>query len=221
VVRTFSVAGVVPVGGTTALVPSNATAVSGNLTVTKATSAGFVAVGPTMTSSPSTSTINTVAGSNRANGVIVALNGGKLQAVWAGAAGSSADVIFDVTGYFTNDVTGMSYHPVEPTRVFSESAGHLQNRLPVTTSIIAGHVSPSAAGISGNLTVVDPSSAGFAFISPETVASPTSSTVNLTAHQTVANGVNLAAASGNVALIWCGTVGSQTYLQLDVTGYWK
>jgi hypothetical protein len=27
--------------------------------------------------------------------------------------------------------------------------------------------------------------------------------------------------TGNLSLIWCGTVGSTADLQLDVTGYWK
>jgi hypothetical protein len=78
-----------------------------------------------------------------------------------------------------------------------------------------------AAGISGNLTVVNPSSNGFAFISPAVVTSPTSSTLNAVATKSIANGFDVALQGGGLYLIWCGTAGSTADLQLDVTGYWR
>ena len=51
VVRTFQLTGR---GG----VPADAVAVTANLTVTGATAAGYVSIGPSMTSKPTTSTIN-------------------------------------------------------------------------------------------------------------------------------------------------------------------
>ncbi len=227
VVRTFAVAGVVGLGWGTALVPARAAAVTGNLTVTNATSAGYVSLGPTMTSTPNTSTLNVAAGNNRANGVTVALKSGSLQAVWAGTTGSSADLIFDVTGYFTSDATGLSYHAIVPVRLLDSStntglSGAFANRTPRTFSVGGtGQIAADAAGISGNLTLVNPSSNGFAFVSLDPVASPTSSTVNASAHQTVANGFDVSLDSGALALIWAGTTGSTANLQLDVTGYWK
>jgi hypothetical protein len=65
VARTLAVRGV---GG----VPSDAVAVTGNLTVTQQTSPGFVALTPAPTNSPTTSTLNFPLGDNRANGVLVA-----------------------------------------------------------------------------------------------------------------------------------------------------
>ena len=227
VVRTFGVAGVKALGWGSALVPASATAVTGNLTVTAASSVGYVALGPTMTSTPSTSTINVAKGVNCANGVTVALSGGKLQAVWAGTTGSSADVIFDVTGYFTASLTGLRYHPITPVRLLDSAkgkglAGKFVSRTSRTLAVGGIAAIPAdAKGISGNLTVVGPTSAGYAFVSPTTVASPTSSTVNATAKQTVANGFDVALSSGKLALIWMGTAGSTANLQLDVTGYWK
>jgi hypothetical protein len=227
VVKPFTVAGVKGIGWSSALVPSGATAVTGNLTVTDATSGGYVSVGPTVASVPSTSTVNVAMGASVANGVTVALNAGKLQAVWDGTAGSSADVIFDVTGYFTADLTGVKFYPIPPARLLDTSTGEgltgtFTNRTsrPLTVGGV-GVIDASAAGIAGNLTVVNPSSGGFAFISPAAVASPTSSTLNVNANQTIANGFDVALSSGSVALIWCGTVGSTSDLQLDVTGYWK
>ena len=90
--RTFQVTGR---GG----VPSDATAVTGNLTSTNQTGAGFVFLGPNPEPNPSSSTLNFPVGDTRANGVTVALSAtGSLSATF-GYAGST-DLIFDVTGYF-------------------------------------------------------------------------------------------------------------------------
>ena len=226
-VRVFSVAGVVGLGWSSALVPAGATAVTGNLTVTNATSSGYVALGPLMSANPSTSTVNVAKRSNCANGVTVALNGGKLQAVWAGTLGSSADVVFDVTGFFTPDASGLLYHPIDPIRLLDSSAGKglggaFTDRTTRALTVAGVGVIPSdASGISGNLTLISPSSGGYAFVSPAPVSSPSSSTVNVNARSNVANGFDVGLGAGSVSLIWCGTNGSNANFQLDVTGYWK
>ncbi len=94
--RTFQVTGK---GG----VPSNATAVTGNLTVTGQTSSGYLFIGPVPTTNPGTSTLNFPVGDDRANGVTVALGAGvgTLSVTFVASAGAAtAHVIFDVTGYF-------------------------------------------------------------------------------------------------------------------------
>ncbi len=226
--RTFTIAGVKALGWTSALVPSAATAVTGNLTVTNATSSGFVSLGPTMTSSPSTSTLNISAGATVANGVTVALKSGKLEAVWCGTAGSSANVIFDVTGYFTAGSGGLHYYAISPARYLDSSTNKgLSGVFTSGTARIltiggVGAVPTGAAGISGNLTLLSPSSAGWALVSPEIVATPTTSTLNVAAGHSEANGFDVAlGASGHVALEWAGTTGSTANIALDITGYWK
>ena len=92
--RTFQVTGL---GG----VPADATAVTGNLTVTAATAGYAVFLGPNPTPSPTSSTINFVAGDNIANGVTVALGaGGTLSATYLSSPGNTTALVFDVTGYF-------------------------------------------------------------------------------------------------------------------------
>ena len=226
-VRTFPVAGVKALGWASALVPAGATAVTGNLTVTNATSIGYVSVGPTIASVPKTSTLNVAAGANIANGVTVALNAGKLQAVWDGTAGSSADVIFDVTGFFTTAQTGLKFYPIAPVRDLDTSTGvgfsfSFVSGEPESLTVAGfGGVAANAAGIAGNLTILNPSSNGYAFISPTTVATPTSSTINISANKAGANGFDVALSTGSLAIIWVGTVGSTADVALDVTGYWK
>ena len=91
--RTFVVAGR---GG----VPADAVAVTGNLTITNASREGYVALTPTPTSNATTSTLNFPAGDTRANGVSLALGpDGTLAAVYGAPAGSTVEIIFDVTGY--------------------------------------------------------------------------------------------------------------------------
>ncbi|HEX7430639.1 MAG TPA: hypothetical protein VF293_00470, partial [Candidatus Limnocylindrales bacterium] len=96
VARTFTVRGH---GG----VPSNATAITGNLTVTQQTSLGFLAIGPLAQNNPTSSTLNFPMNDDRANAVTVALSSsGTLSITYAAAtSGPTAQVIFDVTGYFT------------------------------------------------------------------------------------------------------------------------
>ena len=65
--RTFQVTG-------KGLVPSNATAVTGNLTVTAQTSSGYLFIGPVAMDNPTSSTLNFPVGDDRANGVTVALS---------------------------------------------------------------------------------------------------------------------------------------------------
>jgi hypothetical protein len=67
--RTFAVAGR---GG----IPADATAVTGNLTVTQQTSSGFLTLSPIPDATPSTSSLNFPVGDTRANNVTVRLSAG-------------------------------------------------------------------------------------------------------------------------------------------------
>ena len=223
--------GVVGIGWSSALVPSNATAVTANITVANASTAGFVSFGPTMTAFPATSTLNVAAGVPAANGITVALNKGNLQAVWCAASGSTADVMFDITGYFTTDAAsgGQSYHAVTPFRIMDSSIprgvpGIFTTETPQSFNVGGvGAIPSNAVGISGNLTVINPSTAGFAFIGPAPVIRPPSSTLNTSIHVSMANGFDVKLSSstnGRVSIVWDGYAGSQAHISLDVTGYW-
>ena len=77
-------------------------------------------------------------------------------------------------------------------------------------------------GISGNLTVLKPTTAGFALVSAIPVSSPSSSTVNAIAGEQSANGFDVDVdSSGSLCLIWIGHAGSVTNMQMEVTGYWQ
>ena len=108
--RTFAVAN-------TEGIPADAVAITGNLTVTGQTAAGFASLTPTPTANPSSSTLNFPRGDTRANNVTIALAAdGSLAAVYKATAGASAYLLLDVTGYFST-ATGGKYQPVVPSRI--------------------------------------------------------------------------------------------------------
>jgi hypothetical protein len=208
-------------------VPSNAAAVTGNLTVTGSTAGWAVFLGPNPISSPTSSTINFNAGQTLANGVTVALSAtGTLSATYMSNSGNTTDLVFDVTGYFTPDMTGGTYHPVAPvrlldTRVNNGLTGKLAANTPATFQVAGlGGVPSAATAVTGNLTVVNETSSWAVFIGPNPVASPTSSTINFLAGDIRANGLDVAlSATGTLSATYMSNTGNTTDLVFDVTGY--
>jgi len=197
VAKTF---GVIGHGG----VPSNATAVTGNLTVTGQSGQGYLYVGPVATNNPTSSTLNFPVGDDRANGVTVALGaGGTLSVTFAAPTSSpTAHAIFDVTGYFTPGTSGATYHALAPARILDSRIGtglsaafssHVARSFQVTGN---GGVAAGATAVTGNLTVTGQSGLGFLYIGPAAMNNPTSSTLNFPVGDDRANGVTVALGSG-------------------------
>jgi serine protease inhibitor ecotin len=220
--RTFQVT-----GGASG-VPSNATAVTGNLTVTQQTSLGFLYLGPNPANNPTSSTLNFPMGDDRANAVTVALGpGGTLSATFAAPTlGPSAQVIFDVTGYFTPDPSGATYHSLTPTRLLDSRngtglSGSLSSHLARTFTVTGGIVPSNATAVTGNLTVTGQSSLGFLYIGPDAAANPTSSTLNFPLGDDRANAVTVATGPGGTLSVTYAapTLGQSAQVIFDVTGY--
>jgi uncharacterized repeat protein (TIGR01451 family) len=91
--RTFTI-------GAQCNIPATARAVAVNITVTQATTAGNLGLFPAGTPAPLVSTINYVAGLNRANNAVVPLNALAEMAVHCGQASGTVHFILDVNGYF-------------------------------------------------------------------------------------------------------------------------
>jgi hypothetical protein len=221
VARTFQVTGR---GG----VPSNATAVTGNLTVTAQTSRGYLFIGPNPSNDPTSSTLNFPVADDRANGVTVALGaGGTLSVTFvAPSAGPIAHVIFDVTGYFTTDTSGATYVPLNPSRILDTRSGtglsgpfgsHAARTFGVTGR---GGVPSNAIAVTGNLTVTGQTSNGYLFIGPAATDNPTSSTLNFPVGDDRANGVTVALGGGNLSVTFVAPApGPIAHVIFDVTGY--
>jgi hypothetical protein len=224
IARTFQVSGR---GG----VPGNATAVTGNLTVTGQTAPGFLYIGPVAMNDPTSSALNFPTGDDRANGVAVALGaGGTLSATYAApSAGQTAQVIFDVTGYFTPDMSGAKFVAVPPARVLDSRDGYwiglsgaFSSHVARTFGVIGhGAVPGNATAVTGNLTVTAQTAAGFLFLGPVAMNNPTSSTLNFPVGDDRANGVTVALGTGGTLspTYAAPTLGQTAQVIFDVTGY--
>jgi hypothetical protein len=211
-------------------VPAGAVAVTGNLTVVGQTKAGYVTLAPEPDATPATSTINFPLGDTRANGATVPLSAtGSLSAVFK-ASGGSTDLIFDVTGYYVDDDTGLRFYPLTPGRIMdtrfsalTQLYGPFTNSVP-RTLVTGGHfgVPPDALAVTGNLTVVGPTKAGYISITKNPTTTPPVSTLNFPFGDVRANGVTVPLnAANDMALVYKATSGAKTHLILDMTGYFK
>jgi serine protease inhibitor ecotin len=218
------------VTGSASGVPANATAVTGNLTVSGQTAAGFVYLGPTAMNNPTSSTLNFPIGDDRANAVTVALgSGGVLYATYAASTlGPTAQVIFDVTGYFVPGSSGASYVPLSPTRMLDTrynaglpgaSSSHVARSFSVTGG--TGPVPSNATAVTGNLTVTGQTAAGFLYIGPNGMNDPTSSTLNFPVGDDRANATTVALGAGGYLWVTyaASTLGPTAHVIFDVTGY--
>ena len=90
-----------------------------------------MAVTPTATNSPPSSTINIPLNDNRANNLTVPLSStGTLSATYGAATGKKTHLIFDVTGYFLADDTGATFSPLAPVRVLDTRPGRGRSACP-------------------------------------------------------------------------------------------
>jgi hypothetical protein len=220
-------------------VPAGATAITGNLTVTKQSAAGYLSVSPGMPpTNPATSNLNFPVSDNRANGFFARLDGaGKLWIVYkSGATGATTDVLLDVTGYFVPDLTGLKFVPLNPARVMdtrsgvvlSGLSGQFAATLPRTLEV-DGHwgVPIGAAAISGNLTVTGQTAGGFVSVSPAAPPPvPDTSTINFPLGDNRANGMVTPVADvgldqDGTYLVYIGATGKKTDLILDLSGYFE
>ena len=217
--RSFGVAGTIPI-------PTGAIAVTGNLTVTGQTSAGFVTLGPSVGASPSFSTVNFPKGDNRANGVTVALAAdGTLGAVFVGASKATTHLLFDVTGYFLPNFTGAAYFALTPYRALDTRNGtglaDVFDAGTPRTFAVGASVPSNAAAVTGNLTVTAQTNAGFVALGPSVTGTPGFSTINFPKGDNRANNVTVRlGAGGTLQAVFVAAAGATTQLIFDVTGYY-
>jgi hypothetical protein len=211
-------------------IPANAVAVTGNVTVTGQTAAGYVAVTPTPVNPPPSSSINFPTKDNRANNVTVPLSAtGTLSAVYRAGGGQKTQLIFDVTGYFLANDNGATFHSIAPARILDTRktsgtalTGKFTNGTARQVQVTGGSIPGNATAITGNLTVTQQSAGGYLSVSPTVpAATPATSNLNFPVSDNRANG--LYAPLDGAGKLWIvyksGVAGAQTHVILDVTGY--
>jgi hypothetical protein len=218
--QTFAVAGRTGV-------PTNAKAVTGNVTVVNSTAGWAAYLGPDPIATPATSTVNFNAGEVKGNNLTVALSAtGTLSATYISNSGNTTDLVFDVTGYYTADTTGTSFVPLTPARLLDTRSGNgLSGTFTANTPRIfavgsRGGVPASAAGVTGNVTVVNETAGWAVFLGPTPTTTPTTSTINFIVGEVKGNGLTVALSNtGTLSATYISSAGNTTDLIFDVTGY--
>jgi len=202
-------------------IPAEAVAITGNLTVVNPSVAGYLAVTSVVPKgTPTTSTLAFPAHDNRANAVTIPLGpGGTLGITYIGKAGSSTQIVFDVTGYFLPGASGASYYGIAPSRLLNATTLKTSVARTVQVTGLAG-VPADAVAITGNVTVASPAYAGHISVTRLATNSPATSTINFPAHDTRANAVTVPLGpGGRIGITYVGKAGTTTKIVFDVTGY--
>ncbi|MFE4970973.1 hypothetical protein ACFRAR_02505 [Kitasatospora sp. NPDC056651] len=221
----------VPARGTVALkvagaaqVPANVSAVVLNVTVTNATADGHISTAALkdLAESTDTSSLNYAAGQTVPNMVISGVKDGYVYLFNAGW--QPVDLLADVTGYFT-PTTASGYKAVPQVRAVDtrEGLGAPRGQAPGLSSFdvaVAGRngVPNNATAVAVTLTVTGPQDAGHLIAYPTGQAAPSTSTLNFTAGQTVANAAIVPVGADGKISIRNGSW-KPADVVLDVVGY--
>jgi hypothetical protein len=196
-----------------------------NATATGSTKPGFITIFPTGDPLPEISNLNFVSGLTVANLVTVAL--GDFGQVSAYNATGSADLIFDIAGYYASSsgTPGSRFFPVNPHRLL-DTRGGIGARVGkagagevIALQVGSGTDAPAnVTAVVLNVTAVEATANSFATVYPSDVQKPTVSNLNYDAGKTVPNLVIVRVpASGIVNLV--NEFGA-AHLLADVTGYY-
>jgi len=200
--------------------PTGAAAAILNVTSTHTTGSSFLTVWPTGVTRPTASNLNWRAGQTVPNRVIVPIGAGGKVSVYNSAG--AADVIVDVSGYFTDStLTGTLFNPQVPHRI-ADTRGHATLGPGGTyTLAVGGHfgVPSSATAVIVNVTVTRTTAAGFLTVYPSTSGRPTASDLNWPAGLTVPNLV-VATLGITGAVDFYNSSGS-TDVIVDLVGYFN
>jgi hypothetical protein len=198
-----------------------------NATVTAPTAASYLTVWPTGVARPEISNLNYVAGTTRANLVTTALGAGGQVSLFNEQG--SADVLFDVVGYYAKatGTAGSRFRPLEPNRAFDTRSGiggvpaspvgpGSTLRFDVTGS--AGVPADAVTAVAMNVTAVSPTADTYLTVWPDDVAQPYASNLNAAAGDTVPNLVIMRVPTSGVVDFF--NFAGATHLIADVVGYY-
>ncbi|MHB8394422.1 MAG: G1 family glutamic endopeptidase [Candidatus Dormibacteria bacterium] len=209
-------------------VPTTASAVALNVTVTGTTQASYLSLYPTGQTQPAVSNLNWVAGETVPNLVIVPVGAGGAITIY-NAAGVT-EVVVDLQGYFSPEpagVTAGSYVPLPPVRIAdtrpSSGQPYAGQTLRAGSSLdiqAAGAGDVPAAGVSAvllNVTVTDTTTSSYLAVFPQGGTQPSSSNLNWVAGETVANRVVVPVGPSGQVTVY-NDAGSADVV-VDVNGY--
>ncbi|MGD9997448.1 MAG: hypothetical protein AB7L17_16995 [Ilumatobacteraceae bacterium] len=207
-----------------ASVPSDASAVVLNVTVTEAVAAGYATVYPCGTQPPTASNLNYSRGSTIPNLVVAKIGTGGTVCVFTQ---STAHLVVDLVGFLPATTT---YSALVPARLLDTrpgsptvdgvlAGGGIAPRGTVTVVQVAGRggVPTGVATAVLNVTVTEATEAGFVTVYPCGIAIPLASNLNFVAGQTIPNAVLSRVADDGTVCIFNN---QQTHVIADVMGYY-
>lgn len=165
-------------------VPAGAVGVIANITIDQPTEGTFITVYPNDVAAPNASNLNALRGQTVPNLAMVRLASDGTMRIYNFAGNSH--VIVDVVGYFIKSYpnTAGQVLAITPNRVLdTRPIGKLGSG--IAQSVNTGV--QNASGLIANITVTNPTEAGFFTVYPEAASPPTASNLNFRANQTVAN----------------------------------
>ena len=220
-------------------VPSGATGVVVNVTVTGPTSNGYLTVWPDGAAQPLASNLNFSAGETIANLVQVEL--GTNGALDIYNSNGTADVLVDVEGYFTTSAADAYNALAAPARIADTRCAAsptpsfcAAEKIPTANAALGalgpkGTISIQATGVGGvpasgatavvlNVTATGTSSPGYLTVWPDGAQQPTASNLNWPAGTTIPNRVVVPVGSGGKIDIF--NAAGSTNVIVDVGGYY-
>ncbi len=205
-------------------VPSDATAVFANVTVTAPTASGYLTVFPAGEAVPATSNVNFVAGLTVPNLVLVKVGANGSISIQNANLGGSAQVVVDIQGYVVagSPTAAGAVVPVSPirivdTRIGLGAQGPVAARTGVVVTVTGGAIPAATSGVFMNFTVTDPQTAGWVAAYPTQASLPLVSNVNFVGGQVVPNLATVGLTNGQVSL-FNGSWGP-THMVVDVFAY--
>ena len=186
-------------------VPTEATAVVLNVTVTEPDRAGFLTVWPCGPARPLASNLNFAAAEDRAN-LVVASRGRAGRVCFGGNV--TTHVVADLAGWYAPaDGTNARYNPLTPARlVDTRTGGPAMPGAPLVVTVAGGPVPADARAVMLNVTAVGPAAPGFLTVWPCDEPQPQVSNLNYTTGQIVANAaVVKTSAAGTVCVATLAT----------------
>jgi Fibronectin type III domain len=199
--------------------PSGATAVALNVTVTNPSAASYLTVYPAGQPRPTASNLNFVKAQTIPNLVIARVGAGN-KVTFYNAAGT-VDVIADLAGYYAPG-TGAGYTALTPLRVLDTRAGLGTPKAKVgpggQVTLTLSALPAGTTAVALNVTVTNPSATSYLTAYPAGQTRPTASNLNFVKAQTIPNLVIARVGAGNKVTFYnaAGTVD----VIADLAGYY-
>lgn len=212
----------VQVAGRGGVPAAGATAVVLNVTVDRPSAAGFLTLAPSGEPRPVVSSLNFNPGDLLANTVTVKLGANGMVDLYNYQG--QVSTIVDVVGYYTAASTGTGrFTALTPGRVLDTGFGAGKLGPGATVDVqVTGVQGVPATGVSGvalNITVDDPSAAGYFTVYPTGEPRPYASTLNFVPGLTVANLTLAKVGAGGKVSIW--NYAGAARAVADVVGYFS